>query len=130
MSTLTVAGPVPLQGRVRVPGDKSISHRALLLAALADGTSTIHGLSGGEDVTHTRAAVAALGADVVVGDDGSVTVTGGALQPPAEVVDVGNSGTGLRLLMGVCAGLDGTTRFDGDASIRRRPMDRVAAPLR
>lgn len=130
MSRLTVAGPVPLQGRVRVPGDKSISHRALLLAALADGTSTITGLSAGEDVAHTRAAVAALGADVVVTGDGALAVTGGTLRPPEGVVDVGNSGTGLRLLMGVCAGLDGTTRFDGDASIRRRPMDRVAVPLR
>ena len=130
MSRLTVVGSVPLRGRVRVPGDKSISHRALLLAALADGTSTLRGLSVGEDVTHTRAAVAALGADVVVAADGAVAVTGGLLRPPDGVVDVGNSGTGLRLLMGVCAGLDGTTRFDGDASIRRRPMDRVAVPLR
>ncbi len=130
MSTLAVAGPVPVRGRVRVPGDKSISHRALLLAALADGTSTVTGLSSGEDVAHTRDAIAALGAEVVVGADGAVRVTGGTLRAPEAVVDVGNSGTGLRLLMGVCAALDGATRFDGDDSIRRRPMDRVAVPLR
>jgi len=130
MTTLVVAGPAAVRGRVRVPGDKSISHRALLLGALAEGTTSITGLSAGEDVAHTRAAVAALGAGVVAGAGGTVRVTGGALRAPADVVDVGNSGTGLRLLMGVTAGLDGTTRFDGDDSIRRRPMDRVAVPLR
>ena len=130
MSRLTVAGPVPLRGRVRVPGDKSISHRALLLAGLARGTSRVTGLSGGQDVAHTRAAVAALGARVDEDGPGTVTVTGATPVAPAAVVDVGNSGTGLRLLMGVCAGVAGTTRFDGDASLRRRPMDRVAVPLR
>ena len=134
MSRLRVAGGAPLRGRVRVPGDKSISHRALLLAALAEGTSTIRGLSSGEDVAHTLDAVAALGAGVEAGVeagvDGEVRVTGGTLRPPVEMVDVGNSGTGLRLLMGVAAGLEGTTRFDGDESIRSRPMDRVAVPLR
>ena len=130
MSTLAVAGPAAVRGRVRVPGDKSISHRALLLAALADGTSTVTGLSAGEDVAHTRDAVAALGAEVAVADDGAVRVTGGSLGAPDGVVDVGNSGTGVRLLMGVAAALAGTTRFDGDDSIRRRPMDRVAVPLR
>ncbi|HMQ25315.1 MAG TPA: 3-phosphoshikimate 1-carboxyvinyltransferase [Acidimicrobiales bacterium] len=130
MTTLAVAGPAAVRGRVRVPGDKSISHRALLLGALAEGTTTITGLSAGEDVAHTRDAVAALGADVLVVDDGRVQVTGGGLRAPATVVDVGNSGTGLRLLMGVTAALEGTTRFDGDDSIRRRPMDRVAVPLR
>ena len=130
MTTLAVAGPAAVRGRVRVPGDKSISHRALLLAASAEGTSTLTGLSSGQDVAHTRAAVTALGADVAVTDGGTVRVTGGALRAPQAAVDVGNSGTGLRLLMGVTAGLDGTTRFDGDDSIRRRPMDRVAVPLR
>ncbi len=130
MTTLAVAGPAAVRGRVRVPGDKSISHRALLLAASAEGTSTVTGLSSGQDVAHTRAAVTALGADVADADDGTVRVTGGGLRAPQAAVDVGNSGTGLRLLMGVTAGLDGTTRFDGDDSIRRRPMDRVAVPLR
>lgn len=127
-SVLRVA-PSPLRGRVRVPGDKSISHRALLLSALAAGTSTIRGLSAGEDVGHTGAAIEALGAHLERTDDG-VRVTGGRLRAPEGTVDVGNSGTGLRLLMGLCAGIDGTTRLDGDDSIRRRPMDRVASPLR
>lgn len=130
-TALQVHGPAPLRGRVRVPGDKSISHRALLLAALADGTSTISGLSEGEDVAHTRDAVEALGARVDrPGGAGTIAVTGGALRAPERTVDVGNSGTGLRLLMGMAAGIAGTTRFDGDESIRRRPMDRVAVPLR
>jgi 3-phosphoshikimate 1-carboxyvinyltransferase len=125
-----VQGGVPLQGAVAVPGDKSISHRALLLAALAEGTSTVHGLSDGEDVQRTLAAVAALGAEV--GTDGAaLTVTGGRarLHVPEAALDLGNSGTGLRLLAGVAATLPGTTRLTGDDSLRRRPMDRVAEPL-
>ncbi len=130
-TALQVHGPAPLRGRVRVPGDKSISHRALLLAALADGTTTIRGLSRGEDVAHTRDAVEALGATVEPSSGvGTIAVTGGRLRAPDRTVDVGNSGTGLRLLMGLAAGIVGNTRFDGDESIRRRPMDRVAVPLR
>ena len=125
-----VRGGSPLTGTVTVPGDKSISHRALLLAALAQGTSTIHGLSHGDDVARTLAAVAALGAEVGT-DGGSVTVTGGRsrLRVPDGPLDLGNSGTGLRLLAGVVAALPGTTRLTGDDSLRSRPMDRVAAPL-
>ncbi len=123
-----VVGGRPLVGAVRVPGDKSISHRALLLGALAPGTSTVSGLSDGEDVARTRAAVEALGARVADAD-GAVTVTGGALHPPAASLDLGNSGTGLRLLLGVAAGLTGATTLTGDASLRSRPMDRVARPL-
>ncbi len=125
-----VRGGSPLSGTISVPGDKSISHRALLLAALAEGTSTIHGLSPGEDVARTVAAVAALGAEV--GTDGaSITVHGGRsrLHAPAAPLDLGNSGTGLRLLAGVAATLPGTTILTGDASLRSRPMDRVAEPL-
>ena len=127
---LVVRGGTPLTGTVTVPGDKSISHRALLLAALAEGTSTIHGLSHGDDVARTMAAVAALGAEV--GTDGdSLTVTGGRsrLHMPAAPLDLGNSGTGMRLLAGVAATLPGSTRLTGDASLRGRPMDRVAEPL-
>jgi len=126
----TVRGGSPLTGTISVPGDKSISHRALLLAALAEGTSTIHGLSPGEDVARTLAAVAALGAEV--GTDGaSITVHGGRslLHAPAGPLDLGNSGTGLRLLAGVVASLPGTTTLTGDDSLRSRPMDRVAEPL-
>ncbi len=125
-----VRGGSPLSGTISVPGDKSISHRALLLAALAEGTSTIHGLSPGEDVARTVAAVAALGAEV--GTDGaSITVHGGRsrLHAPAAPLDLGNSGTGLRLLAGVVATLPGTTVLTGDDSLRSRPMDRVAEPL-
>lgn len=127
MSSLVVTGGRPLRGRLRVPGDKSISHRALLLGALADGTSVVRGLSPGDDVARTRAAVEAMGASV----DGD-RVTGGRrrLHEPEDVIDVGNSGTTMRLLAGVCATVPGVSVLTGDASIRRRPMDRVATPLR
>ena len=126
-----VRGGRALTGTVSVPGDKSISHRAVLLAALAEGTSTVHGLSPGDDVARTLAAVAALGADVDAGD-GRLTIAGGRsrLRPPATTLDLGNSGTGMRLLAGVAATLTGTTALTGDDSLRRRPMDRVAEPLR
>jgi 3-phosphoshikimate 1-carboxyvinyltransferase len=126
-AALRVTGGLPLRGRVRVPGDKSISHRALMLGALAEGTSVVRGLSTGADVAGTRAAVESLGAVV----DGE-RVTGGRsrLHEPDRVVDVGNSGTTIRLLAGLCAAFDWLTVLAGDASIARRPMDRVAAPLR
>ncbi len=113
-----------------MPGDKSVSHRALLLSALAEGTSTITGLSPGDDVARTRSAIEALGAEV--GDDGpTVVVHGGRsrLHAPDHQLDLGNSGTGLRLLAGVAASLVGTTTLSGDDSLRRRPMDRIAVPL-
>ena len=123
----------PLRGRIRVPGDKSISHRVLLLAALADGESTIGGLSDGGDVSCTRSIVEALGARVVPDEsDGRpvLRIAGGDLRPASHDLDVGNSGTGIRLLAGMLAGLPFSTVLDGDASIRRRPMDRVLEPLR
>jgi 3-phosphoshikimate 1-carboxyvinyltransferase len=125
------AGGRALRGRLRAPGDKSVSHRALLIAARAEGRSRIRGLSNGEDVRHTLEAVAALGA-VVERSGGEIVVDGGAerLHEPDAVLDVGNSGTGIRLLAGYVAGLDGLTVLQGDASIARRPMDRVAVPLR
>jgi 3-phosphoshikimate 1-carboxyvinyltransferase len=128
--TQSITGGLPLVGTLAVPGDKSISHRALLLAALAEGTSTISGLSDGDDVARTAAAIEALGARL--GRDGTtVTVTGGreGLHPPTGPVDMGNSGTGLRLLAGVVAGLPGVSVLTGDDSLRARPMDRVAEPL-
>ncbi|MEA2828186.1 MAG: 3-phosphoshikimate 1-carboxyvinyltransferase [Actinomycetota bacterium] len=127
MTSLRIEGGRPLRGRVRVPGDKSISHRALLLGALAEGISVVRGLSTGADVAGTAAAVGAMGA-IVEGD----LITGGRsrLQEPDGVVDVGNSGTTIRLLAGLCAGFDWLTVLAGDASIARRPMDRVADPLR
>lgn len=130
MSRLTVHGPTPVRGRLRVPGDKSVSHRALLLGAMARGTTVVRGLAGGDDVARTAAAVALLGADVAGGPDGHVLVTGGALREPAAVLDVGNSGTGIRLLAGVCAGVPGLSVLAGDRSVAARPMDRVVEPLR
>ena len=126
-----VTGGAPLRGSVRAPGDKSISHRALVIGALAEGTSSVRGLSDGDDVAHTGEAVVALGAAIEDAGGGSVRVTGGRslLRAPAAPVDCGNSGTGMRLLMGLVAGLDGETVLTGDASLSARPMDRVAAPL-
>jgi 3-phosphoshikimate 1-carboxyvinyltransferase len=132
MTTLTVQpARAGLSGRLRVPGDKSISHRALLLAARAEGRSELRGLSDGGDVQHTAAAIQAFGAEVErIGE--AVAVEGGTkrLTEPTHTVDVGNSGTAIRLLTGWAAGLDGLAVFEGDASIARRPMARVAQPLR
>lgn len=110
-------------------GDKSISHRALMLAAAAAGRSVISAPNRGEDVLATRDAIVALGAQV---DDrgAEIVVTGGALHDPQTTIDARNSGTTTRLLMGLCAGRGLVARFDGDASLRRRPMERVARPLR
>lgn len=111
-----------------MPGDKSISHRALILAALADGTSHLTGLSGGHDVARTAVAVRALGA--TFGEGGRITGGTGLLHASDGPIDVGNSGTTIRLLSGVCARLPWKTVLLGDDSIARRPMDRVAIPLR
>lgn len=130
--TLTSRASGPLAGRVRVPGDKSISHRALILGALATGTTTIEGLLEGEDVLGTGKAMAALGADIRKAN-GHWQVRGlgvGGLSAPARPLDFGNSGTGARLVMGVVAGHDMTVQATGDASLSRRPMGRVLAPLK
>ena len=127
MSSFTVTGGRPLRGRITVPGDKSISHRALILAALAEGTSVVRGLSDGDDVARTRAAIEAMGAGV---EGEKVTGGRGRLHEPDDVLDMGNSGTGIRLLAGLCAGFGWLTVLTGDESIRRRPMSRVVEPLR
>ncbi|NIJ06901.1 3-phosphoshikimate 1-carboxyvinyltransferase [Sphingomonas vulcanisoli] len=124
--------PRPLAGRVRVPGDKSISHRSLMLAALAVGTSRIEGLLEGEDVLATAAALRAMGASIERGGDGAWTVNGvgvGGLLQPATALDMGNSGTSTRLLLGLIASHPITATFIGDASLSRRPMKRVIDPL-
>lgn len=131
--SLQVRGPRPLRGRIRVPGDKSISHRALLLSARADGVSTLRGLSTGDDVRRTASAIAASGAEVDWDTTRSAAhVVGGLgrLHEPDRVLDVGNSGTGIRLLAGWCAALPWLSVLAGDDSIARRPMQRVAGPLR
>ncbi len=132
-TVFTVEGGHPLVGRLRVPGDKSVSHRALLLGALAAGESRVRGLSDGDDVARTAAALRALGARVErVAASGDTVISGGAaaLHRPDRPLDMGNSGTTMRLLAGVVAGLPWTTELTGDASLSRRPMDRVAVPLR
>ena len=122
----------PLKGRIRVPGDKSISHRALILGALAVGRTRIEGLLEGEDVLNTAKAMRALGARVERGERGQWQVDGvgvGGFGEPADVLDFGNSGTGARLVLGAVATSPLTAVFTGDASLRKRPMARVATPL-
>ena len=122
----------PLTGKVRVPGDKSISHRALILGALAVGETRVSGLLEGEDVLNTAKAMRALGAKVERTGAFAWSVRGtgvaGFAQPPAAL-DFGNSGTGCRLVMGAVAGCPIRAEFDGDASLRSRPMRRVLDPL-
>ena len=122
-----------LSGTVRVPGDKSISHRALILAAMATGTSKINGLLEGADVLATMRAMQALGAHIEKHDNGDWHVTGVGpmgLTAPAEALDFGNAGTGVRLVMGLVAGAAIGARFIGDASLSARPMERILQPLR
>jgi 3-phosphoshikimate 1-carboxyvinyltransferase len=120
----------PLFGTVRVPGDKSISHRALILGAMASGRTRIEGLLEGEDVLATARAMQALGATVTRTGEGAWTVEGqGGFSTPGEVIDCGNAGTGVRLIMGAAAGYPITATFTGDASLRKRPMGRVLEPL-
>ena len=121
-----------LSGTIRVPGDKSISHRAMLLGGLAAGPSRITGLLEGEDVLRTRDAMIAMGASVMRdGADWRIVGTGnGALLEPDAALDFGNAGTGVRLTMGLAGIYDMETRYVGDASLSRRPMGRVLEPLR
>ena len=121
-----------LSGTVCLPGDKSISHRALMLGGLAVGETTIDGLLEGEDVLRTANAMRALGAEIERDGDGRWHVWGrgvGGLVEPEDVVDMGNSGTGARLLLGILASHPLTAVLTGDASLRRRPMARVTDPL-
>jgi len=121
-----------LAGRLRVPGDKSISHRALMLGALAVGETRIEGLLEGEDVLCTAAAVRALGAEAERQGEGRWRVVGrgvGGLAEPEQVLDFGNAGTGARLALGLIAGQPITAFLTGDASLRSRPMRRVTEPL-
>jgi 3-phosphoshikimate 1-carboxyvinyltransferase len=119
----------PLNGEAAARPDKSISHRALILGAMAQGESEIHGLLESDDVLRTAAAVGAFGAVVTRREPGWWTVRGAQWRSPAQPIDCGNAGTSARLLMGAAAGFTVTARFDGDHSLRRRPMDRVIGPL-
>ena len=133
MTTFVSHQASPMVGTCRVPGDKSVSHRALMFGALAVGETRITGLLEGEDVLCTAAAMRALGAQVARLDDGTWQVHGcgvGGLAAPDDIIDMGNSGTGVRLLMGVLAGQPLSATLTGDASLRSRPMERIMAPLR
>jgi 3-phosphoshikimate 1-carboxyvinyltransferase len=136
METLAVALATraggPLRGRVKPPGDKSISHRALILGLLCVGETAIAGLLEGGDVLRTAEACAALGAKMERHGEGRWSVRGcgiGSLLAPRAPLDFGNSGTGMRLMMGVVGGHAITAAFDGDASLRNRPMHRILDPL-
>ncbi len=133
-----ISGPVtssacgPIKGRVTVPGDKSISHRSLILGSLAIGQTRVSGLLEGEDVLATAEAMRKLGAQVEKQDSGDWIVNGvgvGSLSEPDSVLDMGNSGTAARLLMGLVASAPFNSFFSGDASLHKRPMKRVATPL-
>ena len=138
-SPLSAASPLsakrsrPLKGRVRPPGDKSISHRAFLFGLLACGETRVEGLLEGDDVLATGKACQALGAVAERLAPGAWRIRGpglGAILPPRQPLDFGNAGTGCRLMMGVVGGHGITATFDGDASLRRRPMRRILDPLR
>ncbi len=128
----TVPAATTLSGRIRVPGDKSISHRSLMLSALAVGESRVEGLLEGEDVLATAAAMRAMGAAIERGSDGVWRIHGvgvGGLLQPRQGLEMGNSGTSTRLLMGLVASHPITATFTGDASLSSRPMARVTVPL-
>lgn len=124
---------VALRGTIHVPGDKSISHRSLMLGALAQGTTQIKGLLVGEDPLSTAACLRAMGADISTLNSDHIEITGiglGALQEPIDVLDMGNSGTSMRLMLGILAShADRFFAVTGDASLRTRPMARVIQPL-
>ena len=129
---MTARAAGPLRGVAEVPGDKSISHRALIFGAMAVGETKITGLLEGQDVLDTAKAMRAFGAEVVQHGPGVWSVHGvgvGGFSEPADVIDCGNSGTGVRLIMGCMASTAMTATFTGDASLRKRPMGRVTDPL-
>ncbi|TGN55483.1 3-phosphoshikimate 1-carboxyvinyltransferase [Paracoccus liaowanqingii] len=129
---MTARRAAPLSGEALVPGDKSISHRALILGAMAVGETRITGLLEGQDVLDTARAMQAFGAQVVQHGPGDWSVHGvgvGGFRSPEGVIDCGNSGTGVRLIMGAMATTPVTATFTGDASLSRRPMARVTDPL-
>ena len=132
MASLTITAGKPLRGTIAVPGDKSITHRAIILTGLAEGVGTIKRYCRGEDCLNTMRALQALGVRIDETVD-ELRVHGKGLwglTEPGDIVDCGNSGTGIRLLTGLLAGQDFFTVLTGDASIRRRPMGRIVKPLR
>lgn len=132
MTSLTITPGGPLRGTTTVPGDKSLTHRAIILTALAEGTSTIAGYCQGEDCLNTMRAFQALGIPITQTSTELIVCGKGfwGLSEPSAPIDCGNSGTGIRLLTGLLAGQDFFSILTGDESIRRRPMGRVVKPLR
>jgi 3-phosphoshikimate 1-carboxyvinyltransferase len=132
LTTFSVRQARHIQGEISVPGDKSISHRAVLLAALADGITDITGFLPGEDCLCTMRALQAMGCTIEVLSDTELRVhgTGGKLHEPLEPLDCGNSGTAMRLISGVLAAQPFKSRLIGDASLSSRPMKRIVDPLR
>ncbi len=131
--TFNVAPGGRLEGRIQVPGDKSISHRFVMLSAIADGASSASGFLQGEDTVATANAFRVMGVEVEGPDNGRLRVDGVGLRglsAPAAALDLGNSGTAMRLLAGILAGQEFDSRLTGDASLSRRPMTRVTEPLR
>ena len=131
MHSIIVKGQGPLRGTFSVPGDKSISHRAVMLSSIANGVSELEGFATGEDCMNTVKAFRSLGVNIDRGD--TLTVEGNGLhglKEPAQTIDAGNSGTTMRLLLGILAGQSFRTVITGDESLRQRPMRRVTQPLR
>ncbi|MBD3835690.1 3-phosphoshikimate 1-carboxyvinyltransferase [Brevundimonas sp.] len=129
-SQLTARRSTALSGKVRAPGDKSMSHRSMILGGMASGVTEVEGLLEGDDVLATAHAVQAFGARVERQGDGRWRIEGaGGFRTPPSTIDCGNAGTGVRLLMGAAAGYTLTATFDGDQSLRKRPMKRVTGPL-
>ncbi|HID06858.1 MAG TPA: 3-phosphoshikimate 1-carboxyvinyltransferase, partial [Armatimonadetes bacterium] len=137
---VVITGARRVRGTITVPGDKSISHRALLIGAIAEGITTIEGCLIADDVLRTKACLEALGVRIE-GLDATIAneainalvrvhgVAGARFQRPSNMLDAGNSGTTMRLLLGLLAAHPFTTTITGDESLRRRPMDRIAIPL-
>ena len=133
MQTITSYPGAQVAGSVIVPGDKSISHRALMFGAIAQGKSTIHGFLAGEDCLATMTALRQLGVRIETQANGDIQVHGvglTGLQASDTELDLGNSGTGMRLMAGLLAGQSFKTTLTGDSSLRSRPMERIAEPLR
>ena len=127
--TLTIKPDAPLRGTVTVPGDKSISHRSVLLGAIANGTSQVRGWLAAGDTEATLAAVRQLGVQIERQDTNTLTIHGGQLHAPEQALDFVNAGTGVRLAAGLMAGQSFASTLDGSTQLRRRPMTRITRPL-
>jgi 3-phosphoshikimate 1-carboxyvinyltransferase len=128
---LTITPAKNILGAIRLPGDKSVSHRYAMLAAIAQGKTRLGNFSSGADCASTLSSLRQLGSKIEPGSDGTIEIQGQErLQAPAESLDCGNSGSTMRMLSGILAGHDFESRLRGDHSLSRRPMGRVMAPLR